>query len=283
MRYLEYKEQRTHRTQEFPFAYYHESPTHPRYNMVYHWHPEYEFIRILEGSMKMRLDGGTIFTKAGDVLLVTDGVLHEGIPTDCVYECIVFDMQEIFPPNLCDAEMLSILKHKKSIKSLLTSNTNACEFIHKMFEAMARQPKGYRHQVLGALHGFFGEVICDELYQTLDIVTPKGQKQMIWLKNTLEMIRSEYHENLSLEAMANCAQLNQKYFCRQFRAMTGRTPIDYLNYCRIESACERITISEKNITEIALECGFNDGSYFVKVFKRYKGMTPSQYARENRV
>lgn len=280
MRYLEYKEIRTHRTQGFPFAYYHVTPIHPRYHMVYHWHPEFEVIRVLQGGMQMRLDGLTIPTQVGDVLWVTDGVLHGGIPQDCIYECIVFDMQGIFPPALCDEDMLGILQHKMAISSLLTPDATACGYVHSMFEAMASHAKGYRHQVLGALHGFLGEVTRRALYEAPTLGEGKGRKQMMRLKNVLEMIRSNYHENLTLETIAACAEMNEKYFCRYFRSMTGKTPMDYLNYYRIECACEQITLSDKNITDIAMDCGFNDSSYFVKVFKRYKDMTPTQYARQ---
>ena len=280
MRYLEYKEQRAHKTKGFPFAYYHVSQNHPRYNMVYHWHPEYEIIHILEGTMQIRLDDATIASRAGDMVIITDGVLHEGIPQDCLYECIVFDMQAVFPPSLCDENMLDILQHKQMIKSLLRSDTVACEHLQKMFDAISVRQRGYPHQVLAGLHGFLGEVIRQELYQPAALSVAKGRKAMVRLKSVLEMIRSNYQENLSLPDIAERAQMNEKYFCRYFRAITGKTPMDYLNYYRVECACEQIILSEKSMTSIAMDCGFNDSSYFVKVFKRYKGMTPTQYARQ---
>ena len=57
-------------------------------------------------------------------------------------------------------------------------------------------------------------------------------------------------------------------------------PVEYLNFFRVESACERILKAEESITEIAFLCGFSDFSYFIKVFKKYKGVTPSQYAKK---
>lgn len=59
--------------------------------------------------------------------------------------------------------------------------------------------------------------------------------------------------------------------------LTGRTPIAYLNYYRIECACERLTLTDKSVTEIAFACGFNDMSYFSRVFKQLKGTTPTAY------
>lgn len=54
-------------------------------------------------------------------------------------------------------------------------------------------------------------------------------------------------------------------------------PIAYLNYYRIECACERLTLTDKSVTEIAFACGFNDMSYFSRVFKQLKGTTPTAY------
>ena len=67
------------------------------------------------------------------------------------------------------------------------------------------------------------------------------------------------------------------YFCRYFKEFTDRTPMDYLNYYRIEVACEQLSYTDKTITEIAHSCGFYDSSYFIKVFRHYKHMTPTEY------
>jgi AraC-like DNA-binding protein len=61
--------------------------------------------------------------------------------------------------------------------------------------------------------------------------------------------------------------------------MTHRTPIDYLNYYRIERACFKLVSTNLSITEVAFECGFNDLSYFIKTFKKYKAITPKQYLK----
>ena len=75
------------------------------------------------------------------------------------------------------------------------------------------------------------------------------------------------------------AALEPKYFCRVFRQITGRTPINYLNYYRVECAAELLCTTQGSITDIALECGFGDVSYFSRMFRRYKGQTPGQYRR----
>ena len=102
------------------------------------------------------------------------------------------------------------------------------------------------------------------------------------IKKVLTKIKNEYSTQLTLEDLAKEAQLNPQYFCKAFKNVTGKTPIDYLNYYRIESAAEELSASYKSVTDIALSCGFNDLSYFNRLFKRQKNMTPTAYRKKSR-
>ena len=61
--------------------------------------------------------------------------------------------------------------------------------------------------------------------------------------------------------------------------MSHETTVDYLNRQRIEEACLQLAATDDSITEIAYRNGFNDLSYFIRTFKKYKGMTPGKYKR----
>lgn len=86
---LDHNEDRLRGTYEFPFEFHHIEPNHPRYVMSYHWHVEYEIIRILKGSLSVTLDEKSFTATAGDIIFIHSGILHSGIPEDCVYQCIV--------------------------------------------------------------------------------------------------------------------------------------------------------------------------------------------------
>ena len=79
--------------------------------------------------------------------------------------------------------------------------------------------------------------------------------------------------------MARVGNLNEKYLCRLFKNYTSMTPIEYINSLRIENACHLMIHSNFSVTDAALESGFNDSSYFTKLFKRHKGITPSEYKK----
>lgn len=68
---LNHNEDRPRGTYEFPFEFHHIDHTHPRYVMSYHWHVEYEIIRILEGSLTITLDEKSFTAVKNDVILYT--------------------------------------------------------------------------------------------------------------------------------------------------------------------------------------------------------------------
>lgn len=86
---------------------------------------------------------------------------------------------------------------------------------------------------------------------------------------------------LTLGNLAEAADMSPKYFCRFFSEMTGKTPIEYLNYYRIECAAEQLLYTDDLVTDIALNCGYNDLSYFVKTFKKYKSQTPNNSEKQS--
>ena len=55
--------------------------------------------------------------------------------------------------------------------------------------------------------------------------------------------------------------------------------MNYLNYYRIELACHAMAVTRKNVTEIAFEVGFSDVNYFIRTFKKIKGVTPKRYMK----
>ncbi len=249
MKYFDYKEKKQHGTFDFPIEFYHVTPSHPRYNMPYHWHTECEIIRILEGEFSLIINDENILAKKGD--------------NNCIYECIVFDMKVLLKENhTCTKQIQDIINQKKIIGPILDSNydelKSCCD---GLFKSMKYENVGYEFITQGSLY-YLKETILQ-------------------YKNVLSLIESEYSSTLTLDDLSRAAGMTPKYFCKFFHEMTNKTPIEYLNYYRIESACEQLLTTDYSITEIALNCGFNDSSYFIKTFKKHRGVTPKQYIKQN--
>ena len=136
-----------------------------------------------------------------------------------------------------------------------------------------------RLTALGAIYAILGLLLREKAPAGGELHARERMAGDSKMKAVLQWIEENYAEPASLEELAAVAGMNPHYFCEFFKRYTRRSPIDYLNLYRIDSACRMLKVSGCSVTEAAFSCGFNDLSYFVKTFKKYKGVTPRQYRR----
>ena len=254
--------------------------------MPYHWHIEYEIVYVLHGGLTLSLNEDTVQARAGDIIFIRDGIVHGGAPLDqeTVYECIVFDMKKLLHGSQCTGERVSkILEHELLINKYIPGETHDVpQMIAALFTAMKGAREGYELIVTGMLYSFIGAVLQHGLCHAPNAaLRESSRRRVMQLKKTFQLIDDAYDQPLTLGDLAAAAGLTPNYFCRFFQKITNRSPIDYLNHYRIEAACIRLAHSGESITEIALATGFNDISYFIKTFRKYKGISPLKYQKAN--
>lgn len=278
MHQLDYHESRQRGSADFPLEYYYLDVNHPRYEMPYHWHEEYELLHVLQGEFSLTLDGEMMRLRPGDVVFIATEQLHSGVPHNCIYECIVFDMRLLLKCNDHCKRQISDVRHGHiRLQAFFPAGDRITRHtIPPMFRALHDQCPGYELITLGCLFQFLGEVYKHGAYQPAEAMQGDG-KRVLQLKQVFELIETQYATSLTLQDLADAVHMSPKYFCRFFKATTHRTPVDYLNYYRVEEACNQIATTDRNLTEIALETGFSSLSYFIRQFKKYKGITPGQY------
>jgi AraC-like DNA-binding protein len=280
MKYIDYQERTRQGTFNFPIAFYHQTPRSPRYHMQYHWHTHCELIRIISGKFQLTLENDSKTYYPGDVIFISSGMLHGGTPHNCVYECVVFDLQILLKDNHACAKVIrDIIDHRITVHTCLSEKSDAIlPLITDLCHALSGRKTGYEFMVQGYLYHLLGTILSEHLYDEtqLDSVTAE---RLSSIKKVLTYISENYSNAISLETLSKIAGMNPKYFCRYFRSMTERTPIDYVNYYRIECACELLSTKDITIKEAAISCGFNDESYFIKTFHKYKGTTPKRFLK----
>nr|WP_304059328.1 AraC family transcriptional regulator [Enterocloster clostridioformis] len=278
MHYLDYNENKQHGTLDFPIEYYHVNEHHPRYNMPFHWHKELEIIRIQEGVLFLKLDDEEIEAKSGDIIFVNEGVIHGGMPQNCIYECIVFDIQRLLMhTDTCKYYIRQLTKHHLMVQNHFTrENQSLYRIIDHLFTSMQHDEPGSELITMGTLFETFGIIYQKKLYQDA-VEDKKSSIKMMQLKPVLEYIDINYSQAISLDDLSRIAGMSPKYFCRYFHSVIHTTPIDYLNYYRIERACYELSATDLTVSEVAYRCGFADVCYFIKMFKKYKGITPRHY------
>jgi len=281
MRTLKNFEKKQRGTSSFPCALYRVDKDHPSYEMPFHWHTEYEIIVVREGEIELAVNDRSEILRKGDVLFLSDGTLHGGAPKGdgTVYDCIVFD-GGIVTKNSTAGEIREIFRHGRTVRSFMSladyPEISLCarNLADALIDAETEISGGGEIICLGLILQFFGNVIrygcCENGYT-------ETNRHISRLKNALAYMEEHYPEKVTLEDLAEAAGVTPKYLCRSFCSLTGKTPISYLNEYRIDCACELLRTTDDSMLEIAGLCGFSDQSYFVRLFKRQKGITPGQY------
>jgi AraC-like DNA-binding protein len=125
------------------------------------------------------------------------------------------------------------------------------------------------------------------LSMTIDLPTVEDVKARFELLSALhagvinapDYVRAHFHEKFPARDIAAHCGLSRFQFSRSFHHIFGMTFREYLLRYRVIAACERLQRADMPVTQIAYAVGFHDGSYFARMFRRYTGMLPSQYAR----
>ena len=259
MHYLNYEEQIKRGTEHFPLGYYAIDKQHPRYFMPFHWHNETELLYVLKGEFKLYMDNKEYHMYAGDLCYIPSGAMHGGEGIDCAYECIDFDAHRFMQEPPVVRQYLSILEDKSyQIQNLFThQQPDVLECAAKIFSAARNQESGWEMQVLSRLYDFFATLV-KQGRQVREEPKKNDRTNIIQINTAIEYITYHYKEPIKLEDLARAAALSPQYFCKYFHVVTGKTPIAYLNYYRVERACYLLEQKNSTVTEIALECGFED-------------------------
>ena len=92
-------------------------------------------------------------------------------------------------------------------------------------------------------------------------------------------IYENYDKKLTLVDMAERFNISRSYLSKKFKVITGFGFKEYVVNVRIKNACRLLLETNKSITDIAFECGFNDSNYFGDAFRHVKGMSPNKYRK----
>ena len=276
-------DQKQHGTAAFPAEYYYVDCHHPRYQMPFHWHNEWELLRVLEGCLSISLDDEQYQIGPGDVLLIRGGMLHGGIPSACIYECFVFDLYGLFRTMDLVKKYLRPFYRQTVLPQRFFPAAQPGE-IHTvtdcLMQALRHPENGCPElETMAGLSRLFAWLQKQGLYTPVPLNDYSGLHRVDQIKTVLEYIENHYSSGLSLEVLAKVIGMNPKYFCRVFAALLHQSPMDYVNFYRIERAVYLLDSTDLPVTAVGLECGFSESSYFTKVFKKYKGTTPRAYRK----
>ncbi len=126
------------------------------------------------------------------------------------------------------------------------------------------------------------EILRQGMDQSINIISPYHKKKNdILLKNILSYLEKNFYKNISRESLAEHFAISVSHLSHLLSEKTGRTFVEILNQYRSDRAAQLLVMTDLSLIEIALECGFQDQSYFGKVFRRHYGLSPARFRNDN--
>ncbi|WP_298137002.1 AraC family transcriptional regulator [Flavobacterium sp.] len=253
----------------------------PFFEFKWHYHPEFELTYIVKGSGYRIVGDSYEYFSAGDLVLLGSNLPHtwSGILEDDVYsEAVVIQFSKEFISSFLE------LKESILIKNMLETSVRGISF-------------ETNEVIISKIIGLTESSGVDRILKLITILDDLSKQQATFIasntfhnvvskKNEMrinkvcQFIQSNFNNKISLSEVANLIYLTESNFCKFFKKATGKKYSDYLNEIRINEACRLLAQSEKTISQISFECGFETLSYFNRVFLNKKGMTPSVFKKE---
>lgn len=275
-----------HGTQAFPIACYEDD--FQSTDVPWHWHEEWEAVRITQGSCLVAAGIHKAVLQSGEGFFVHSGALHGCWDTDnsgCMFHSIVFH------PRLVGGSLDSIF-HQQFVQPLLEHTgpeliilkpeipwqKQALEAIEQAWQDCVLEQAGFHFQVRNALSELIW-LLRRNLSPGVSSVRSKDIRDAQRIKMMLSFIQNRYAGALTTTDIAASASVSESECLRCFRSTINTTPIQYLKQYRIQQAAKSLTESRDKISDIAVACGFQDMSYFTKVFREILGCSPTEYRK----
>ena len=241
---------------------------------VPHWHQSIEILYFLEGNAVVMADTEEIKVEAEDVVVVPPNALHKISCTSSrtVYYCLIVGWE------FCEAMGLPMdyLCFKRRITDVLL-----CKKIADLALEFEQKQEYYKTRILSQTLDIMVLIARKHSAESAFLLSDRQCVQLEKIKKVFRFIEQHYAEDLTLLRLAEHVGFNKYYFCHIFKEFTGMTPVEYINYIRCRKAKEYLSAKGCNVSETAALCGFDNLSYFTKIYKKINGELPSHTQNKN--
>jgi len=272
-----------------PLEIYSPSPVDTYYFIPYHWHDEIELLYIEHGEFILHISGETHVAKAGDVYFINSQEIHQITATTLTstHHAIVFD-PKIIRFQWHDVANLSYLTPltKSQIKLPLTLKD---DHLNAIIGAEIKQSALAFHQghlswslvAKSSILKIMALLASAEAFIRSESLEKKDVEKSMIARTVMTYVQENYMNKIALDDLAGLVNLSTPYFCKFFKSLFAKTPVEYINEYRVEKASFLLTQTDDKIIDISFSVGFEHFSYFIRKFKKIKGLTPSEYRKHH--
>ncbi len=244
------------------------------------WHDQIEIKLFYSDGEELVIGNDLYITEKNDIFVINSCEPHSTQKTseNTDYHMLIIDIAKL--PTTPDSKIFKIISNiitgELSFKNRIKNSSKLKTYIEDLVENQSKNNNEFDLQTAGLTFLILNELVTN--YSVMEKPWISRKNAMTYtqkLSPAIKIINEKYSQKISLASLAEACGLNEKYFCRVFKNLTGMTAVEYINKLRINKAETLITTTDMALWEIAESCGFSELSYFSKKFRDIKGYSPT--------
>lgn len=249
----------------------------------YHYHPEIELVNVIKGSGKRHVGNHLSYFESGDLVLIGSNLPHAGFGNGAIgkHEEIVLQFPYGFIQNS--------VQNWPEISEFASLFTRANQGIHfygnterevkTLLKKMLKSNPFQRFQLFFEVFNILALSTEFELLNAVGIKYNFQKKDENRIKKIINFVEKNYFKSIEFGEVADLANMTIPAFSSYFKKTMSINFTDFLNDYRVNKACMAL-LDGKSVTDTSFESGFNNVTYFIKVFKSIKGDSPLVYQKK---
>lgn len=260
---------------------------------AWYLHEEIEFQYILNGQVSITCGERCFTASRGDIVFINQLAKHASVPagSETAAVCSII----VHPSFILGANQPEL--EAKYLHPILANNAYAClhidrnavlypqfhSLISQLITLNATQGTGYEllsKSCILQLWKLIYDMLSDSSATEYNISSHSTNLDDQRVRQAILYIRKHFMEPVTLDEIADSILVSKSECCRCFKRAIGMSPFEYLMKYRIEESTRRMRMNpHESVSEIAGSVGFNNTSYYNKVFKKFMGRTPTEYRK----
>ncbi len=283
--YFELKENKPHGTKDDPFSTYHIENAGRSFQIPVHWHDEFEIIYVRSGFLTVSISGESYIGKTGEAFVVSPGNLHlMGSQTGTVdYYTFLFPLKYISfrTDDMLDEKLLEPLNsgHLMICPRVKDTAKELCEQLIEIYEAKKDESESKITTQVRAKIILLQFIL--EMWKKGFVIENDTSGRNTVEKEMVSYIQQNFTEKISLREFGEQFHLSEKYISRYFKEHFHITLSQYVTYLRLEHAKQLLQDTDIPVTDVAMQSGYQNVSYFIRSFQKAYAVSPLKYRKNN--
>ena len=283
--YFELKENKPHGTKDDPFSTYHIENAGRSFQIPVHWHDEFEIIYVRSGFLTVSISGESYIGKTGEAFVVSPGNLHlmasQSGTVD--YYTFLFPLKYISfrTDDMLDEKLLEPLNsgHLMICPRVKDTAKELCEQLIEIYEAKKDESESKITTQVRTKIILLQFIL--EMWKKGFVIENDTSGRNTVEKEMVSYIQQNFTGKISLREFGEQFHLSEKYISRYFKEHFHITLSQYVTYLRLEHAKQLLQDTDIPVTDVAMQSGYQNVSYFIRSFQKAYAVSPLKYRKNN--